>query len=43
MTSLFPYSWCGYEVPALILLLDLKGAIRLDRSEDMFQLAPFKI
>jgi hypothetical protein len=25
----------GYEVPGMILLRDLKGAMRLDRSKDM--------
>jgi hypothetical protein len=26
---------CGYEVPGMVLLRDLKGAMRLDRSRDM--------
>jgi len=26
---------CDYEVPGMILLRDLKGAVRLDRSKDM--------
>jgi len=26
---------CDYEVPGMVLLNDLKGAMRFDRSEDM--------
>jgi hypothetical protein len=29
------HTWCDYDVPGMILLLDLKGAMRLDHSEDM--------
>jgi hypothetical protein len=29
------YTQCGYEVPRMILMHDLKGAMRLDRSKDM--------
>jgi hypothetical protein len=28
-------TWCGYEVPGMILLSDLKGAMRLDCSKVM--------
>jgi hypothetical protein len=28
-------TWCGREVPGMILLRDLKGAMRLDHSKDM--------
>jgi hypothetical protein len=28
-------TWCGYDIPGMISLLDLQGAMRLDRSEDM--------
>jgi len=31
----FVYTWCGCEVPGMILLHNLKGAMRLDRSKDM--------
>jgi len=27
--------WCGNEVPGMILLCDLKEAMRLDRTKDM--------
>jgi hypothetical protein len=27
------HKWCGYEVPGMILFLDLKGATRLDPSK----------
>jgi hypothetical protein len=27
--------WCGYEVPGMILLSFLKGAMRLNHSKDM--------
>jgi len=26
---------CGYEVPGMILLRDLKGTVRFERSKDM--------
>jgi hypothetical protein len=29
------HAWCGCEVYRIILLRDLKGAMRLDRSKDM--------
>jgi hypothetical protein len=29
------YTCCGYEVPEMSLLRDLKGAMRLDCSKDM--------
>jgi hypothetical protein len=28
------YTWCDYEVPGIILLRDLKEAMRLDRRTD---------
>jgi len=28
-------TWCGYEVPGMILSRNLQGVIRLDRSEDV--------
>jgi hypothetical protein len=28
-------TWCGYEVPGMVSLRDLKGDTRLDRSKDM--------
>jgi hypothetical protein len=28
-------TWCGYEVPEMILLCNLKGAIQLDHNKDM--------
>jgi hypothetical protein len=34
-------TWFGYEVPGMILLHNLKGAMQLDLS--MFQLAPVMI
>jgi hypothetical protein len=30
-----PCTWCGYEVTGMILLRGLKGAMRLDHSNDM--------
>jgi len=29
------YTWCVCEVSETVLLLDLKGAMQLDRSKDM--------
>jgi len=29
-------TWCGYEVPGMVLLHDLKGAMQLDCSKDVF-------
>jgi hypothetical protein len=28
-------TWCGYEVPGMILLRNFKGAMWLDNSKDM--------
>jgi hypothetical protein len=33
MNNLF--TWCSYEVPEMILLHYLKGAMRVDRNKDM--------
>jgi hypothetical protein len=30
-----PNTWCGYDVPGMVLLCDLKVAMRIDRSKDM--------
>jgi hypothetical protein len=29
-------TWCDYEVPGMILLRDLKGAMQLDCNKDMY-------
>jgi hypothetical protein len=29
------HTWCGYEVPRMILLRDLEGAMRINRSKSM--------
>jgi hypothetical protein len=29
------WTWCGYEVPGIVLLPELKGDMRLDRSNDI--------
>jgi hypothetical protein len=34
-TLLLTITWCGYDVPAIILFRDLKETVRLDRSKDM--------
>jgi hypothetical protein len=31
----YDYTWCGYEVPGIILLHNLKGALLLDCSKDI--------
>jgi hypothetical protein len=33
--GLFRFTLCGYEVSGIVLLLDLKGAVRLGRNKDM--------
>jgi hypothetical protein len=33
--KIFTYTWFGYEVPGIILLRDLQGAMLLDHSKDM--------
>jgi len=29
------HTWCGCDVPGMILLHDLEGAVEFDRSNDM--------
>jgi hypothetical protein len=35
MYTFWVRTWCGYEVPGMILLRYLRGAMRHDRSKDM--------
>jgi hypothetical protein len=32
---IYPHIWCGYQVPGVMLLRDVNGTMRLDRSKDM--------
>jgi hypothetical protein len=35
MNTSIEYTWCGYEVPRIILLQNLKGTMQLDHGKDI--------